>query len=44
MNSGNKSQGYLFENLRKVITLVDRLRDIGLHKYISLPRIAVLGT
>lgn len=37
-------EGYLFENLRKVITLVDKLRDIGLNKYISLPRVAVLGT
>ena len=34
----------LFANLRKVITLIDRLRDLGLQKYISLPRIAVVGT
>ena len=34
----------LFSNLRNVITIIDRLRDIGLSKYISLPRIAVLGT
>lgn len=37
-------QTTLVNNLRKVITLVDRLRDVGLHKYISLPRIAVLGS
>ena len=33
----------LLENLRKVITLVDQLRDIGLNEYIKLPRIVVLG-
>ena len=33
----------LLENLRKVITLVDQLRDIGLNDYIKLPRIVVLG-
>lgn len=37
-------KGYLFENLRKVISLVDKLRDIGLQEYISLPRVAVLGS
>jgi predicted ABC-type transport system involved in lysophospholipase L1 biosynthesis ATPase subunit len=42
LNSAKESN--FFENLRKVITLVDRLRDIGLHEYINLPRIAVLGT
>lgn len=35
---------FLFENLRKVISLIDQLRDLGLHNYISLPRITVLGT
>ena len=34
----------LFANLRKVINLVDELRDIGVQQYINLPRIAVLGT
>ncbi|KRX07095.1 P-loop containing nucleoside triphosphate hydrolase [Pseudocohnilembus persalinus] len=33
-----------FGNLRKVINLVDQLRDLGLSKYISLPRIAVIGS
>lgn len=33
----------LLENLRKVIGLVDQLRDIGLNDYIKLPRIVVLG-
>ncbi|KAK2198261.1 bifunctional Dynamin/Dynamin GTPase effector/Dynamin [Babesia duncani] len=31
-------------NLRKLITLVDELKDIGLQKYINLPRICVAGT
>lgn len=34
----------LYANLRKIISIIDQLRDIGLQKYISLPRIAVLGT
>jgi GTP-binding protein EngB required for normal cell division len=34
----------LYENLRKVVNLIDELRDIGLQQHISLPRIAVLGT
>jgi len=34
----------LYENLRKVVNLIDELRDIGLQQHISLPRITVLGT
>lgn len=34
----------LFDNLRNLISLIDSLRDIGVQEYISLPRIAVLGT
>ncbi len=34
----------LYDNLRKLITIIDKLRDIGLDKHINLPRIAVLGT
>jgi len=37
-------QSTLVTNLRKVITLIDRLRDAGLNKFISLPRIADLGS
>jgi hypothetical protein len=33
----------LFNNLRKLINIVDSLRDIGLQDHISLPRIAVCG-
>lgn len=34
----------LYENLRQLITVVDELRDVGLQRYISLPRIAAIGT
>lgn len=34
----------LFDNLRKLINLIDSFRDVGLHEHIELPRIAVLGT
>ncbi|CAJ1385196.1 unnamed protein product [Effrenium voratum] len=34
----------LYENLRQLITVVDELRDVGLSRYISLPRIAAIGT
>ena len=34
----------LFDNLRKLINIVDELRDVGIQDYIRLPRICVLGT
>ncbi len=34
----------LFENLRKLINVVDELRDVGLQEFIRLPRIAVIGS
>lgn len=34
----------LYENLRLLISVVDELRDVGLQHYISLPRIAAIGT
>lgn len=33
----------LYENLRRVISVVDELRDAGLQQYVNLPRIAVVG-
>ena len=30
--------------MRKFITVIDELRDVGLQQYIKLPRICVLGT
>ena len=34
----------LFKKLRKLINLIDQLRDCGVQEYIQLPRIASLGT
>lgn len=34
----------LFKDIRKLINIIDEVRDFGLDKEISLPRIAVLGT
>ncbi|SBT35865.1 dynamin-like protein, putative [Plasmodium ovale wallikeri] len=34
----------MYNNLRKLISVIDELRDIGLQKYINLPRICVVGT
>lgn len=34
----------MFANVRKLISVIDELRDYGLDQQISLPRIAVLGT
>lgn len=43
-NGVASSEGKLFENLRRLISVVDDLRDVGLQKYINLPRIVVVGT
>lgn len=32
------------QNFKKLVSLVDKLRDIGLNDHISMPRIAVLGS
>jgi len=34
----------LYGNLRQFLTTVDELRDVGLQKYVNLPRIVVIGT
>ncbi|EGR30647.1 hypothetical protein IMG5_126860 [Ichthyophthirius multifiliis] len=49
MSSENKEEqgqgtSYLFDNLRRLINVVDELRDVGLQEYIRLPRIAVVGS
>ena len=36
--------GTMWQQLRKLINVIDELRDVGLQQYIKLPRIAVLGT
>lgn len=35
--------GLLYQKLKKFINVIDELRDVGLDKVISLPRICVLG-
>ncbi len=40
---GSPEGGLIYEHLRKLVNLVDELRDVGLQQYINLPRIAVLG-
>eukprot|EP00923_Selenidium_pygospionis_P055168 GHVN01096189.1.p1 GENE.GHVN01096189.1~~GHVN01096189.1.p1 ORF type:complete len:839 (-),score=148.11 GHVN01096189.1:1766-4237(-) len=34
----------MYQNLRRLINCVDELRDVGLQKYINLPRVCVVGT
>lgn len=43
-NQISSNNGNLFDRLRSMINLVDRLRDIGVDQYIELPKICVLGT
>ena len=39
-----ESDNVLFKKLRKLINLIDQLRDCGVNEYIKLPRICSLGT
>jgi GTP-binding protein EngB required for normal cell division len=39
-----QQEEFLLSNLKPLIALIDNLKDSGLDDYISLPRIAVLGT
>lgn len=32
------------DNFKKLVSMIDKLRDIGLNEHISMPRIAVLGS
>ena len=41
---GQGGEAFLLGNLRPLISLIDKLKDFGLDEYVSLPRIAVLGT
>lgn len=38
------SNSVLFTRLRSMISLIDKLRDLGVEEYIELPKICVLGT
>ena len=39
-----KTDSVLFQRLRAMINLIDKLRDLGVEEYIELPKICVLGT
>lgn len=39
----DKTEGLIYEKMKKFISIIDELRDFGLQSYVSLPRIAVLG-
>ena len=43
-SSTDDKDNQLFKKLRKLINLIDQLRDAGVNEYIKLPRIASLGT
>ena len=40
----DEKDNILFKKLRKLINLIDQLRDCGVNEYIKLPRICSLGT
>ncbi|MCQ2973125.1 MAG: dynamin family protein [archaeon] len=42
--SDEDKDNILFKKLRKLINLIDQLRDCGVNEYIKLPRICSLGT
>jgi Predicted GTPase len=44
MSHQEETKAPLYDNLRKLITLIDELRDVGLQQYIELPRIVVVGS
>jgi len=44
MSKENFLKTDLFQDIRKLINIIDEVRDYGLDQEISLPRIAVLGT
>jgi dynamin 1-like protein len=43
-DTGEDKDNVLFKKLRKLINLIDQLRDCGVNEYIKLPRICSLGT
>ena len=43
-DTGEYNDNVLFKKLRKLINLIDQLRDCGVNEYIKLPRICSLGT
>ena len=43
-DTSEDNDNVLFKKLRKLINLIDQLRDCGVNEYIKLPRICSLGT
>ena len=43
-DTADDKDNILFKKLRKLINLIDQLRDCGVNEYIKLPRICSLGT
>ena len=43
-DTSDEKDNILFQKLRKLINLIDQLRDCGVNEYIKLPRICSLGT
>ena len=43
-DTADDKDNVLFKKLRKLINLIDQLRDCGVNEYIKLPRICSLGT
>lgn len=39
-----ETESKFISSFKKLLTVVDQLRDAGLNEHISLPRVAVLGT
>ena len=44
MATSDNNGAPLFDNMRKLINLIDELKDVGVQQYIRLPRIVVVGT
>ena len=44
MATSDSNGAPLFDNMRKLITLIDELKDVGVQQYIRLPKIVVVGT
>lgn len=42
--SSEEAHSSLYDNMRKLISTIDELKDVGVQKFIQLPRIAVIGS
>ena len=41
---GEGTNALMYTQLKKFISVIDDLRDVGVQKFVRLPRIAVLGS